>query len=495
MMAYRRFLVLAAVAALLLIRPSAWAADEKPTRLPLEPREVARSLGSQWYGVYFKDRKIGYLNSVLERVGKGDEARLVESSRTSMKMVSLGQKAELQSSQRVEFEARPPYRLLRAESTSSDGKTTQVIRLVAHPEGGFDVTVLTGKSKQTRRLTTLDFTLADSLSTDVWLRRKPRVGERITVRDLDLDEQKTNLVTNKLLATKTSLVAGVKVVYHELESLMHKMNLRSLMRCDSRGRLLSGTIGELFELRRESEVDAKNTRYSADVFVLGMVKIDGALGEPTRVTGLVVEIPGKDGEFLKSGPRQTVTTGVGGTVCKVGKTYARPVKATAKEIEENLEETTAYPIGLPRVKELARKAVGDARTPAEKVKRLVQFAHDYIRPSLGTNLPKLEDLLDRKAGDCKSYALLFNALARAAGIPAREVGGLMYMGDGVKAFGGHAWNEVVLDGHWVPVDASLVETEVNATHIRFGTERDSGGNLLRSLGKLSFRLVEVQRMP
>jgi hypothetical protein len=355
------------------------------------------------------------------------------------------------------------------------------------------VTVTTGDQKQTRRLAALDYTLADSLSTDVWLRQQRKPGDRITVRELDLEELKTNLVSNKLLATKTSLVAGVKVVYHELESVMHKLNLKALIRCDADGRLLSGTVGGLFELRREPEKAAKDTQYSADVFVLGMVKINGGLGEPTRVTGLVVEIPGKDGDFLKSGPGQTVVTGPGGTVCKVGKAHARPVKATAKEIEEALEETTVYPAGQPRVKELARKAVGDAKTPRAKVKRLVKFVHDYIRPSLGTNLPKVEDLLDRKAGDCKAYALLFNTLARACGIPAREVGGLMYMGDEVKAFGGHAWNEVVLDGHWVPVDASLAEAEVNATHISFGPERDSAGNLLRSLGKLSFRLVEVQR--
>jgi hypothetical protein len=494
-MSSKRLLSLAALAALLFVRVPALGANERPTRLTLEPKDIDKSLGTYWYGVYFKDRKIGYFSSGLARVGKGEKARLVETSRTSMKMTSLGQKAELKSWQRVEFEGHPPYRLLRAESTQSDGKTKQVIHLSARKGGGFDVTVTTGDQKQTRRLAALDYTLADSLSTDVWLRQPRKPGDTITVRELDVEELKTNLVTNKLLATKTSLVAGVKVVYHELESLMHKLNLKGLMRCDVDGRLLSGTIGELFELRRESEQAAKDTQYSADVFVLGMVKINAGLGELTGVTGLVVEVPGKDGDFLKSGPGQTVVAGPGGTVCKVGKAFAKPVKATAQEIEEGLEETTAYPINQPRVKELAQKAIGNAKTPRAKVKRLVRFVHNYIRPSLGTNLPKLEDLLDRKAGDCKSYALLFNTLARACGIPSREIGGLMYMGDSVKAFGGHAWNEVVLDGHWVAVDASLAEAEANATHIRFGTERDSAGNLLRSLGKLSFRLVEVQRTP
>jgi len=85
--------------------------------------------------------------------------------------------------------------------------------------------------------------------------------------------------------------------------------------------------------------------------------------------------------------------------------------------------------------------------------------------------------------------------ARAAGIPAREVSGLLYVGDDQKAFGGHAWNEVVLGGVWVPVDASLRQTEVDATHVSFGTDFKAAKNLLTTLGKLSFKVVEVKAGP
>ena len=114
------------------------------------------------------------------------------------------------------------------------------------------------------------------------------------------------------------------------------------------------------------------------------------------------------------------------------------------------------------------------------------------RPSLTVSRPNIPDLLVDKRGDCKSYALLFATLARAAGIPAREVSGLMYMGDDQKSFGGHAWNEVVLNGEWVPVDAAFNEVEVDATHISFGSDSAATANMLKTLGKLSFRLVEAQ---
>jgi hypothetical protein len=99
------------------------------------------------------------------------------------------------------------------------------------------------------------------------------------------------------------------------------------------------------------------------------------------------------------------------------------------------------------------------------------------------------DLLEKKEGDCNAYAALFTTVARAAGIPSREVSGLVYGGDEQKDFAGHAWNEIVLDGHWVPLDASCGQFEIDATHISFGSD----AQLLRAFGDLSFRLVEVQR--
>jgi transglutaminase-like putative cysteine protease len=138
--------------------------------------------------------------------------------------------------------------------------------------------------------------------------------------------------------------------------------------------------------------------------------------------------------------------------------------------------------------------VGRARTDEEKVKNICQFVHDFIEPSLAASIPKMQDLMVRKSGDCKSYALMFACLARAAGLPAREVSGFVYMGDSVKSFGGHAWNEVLLDGYWVPVDASMNQIEADPTHISLGTEKDAANNLLKSFGKLNFKLIDVEHV-
>ena len=70
----------------------------------------------------------------------------------------------------------------------------------------------------------------------------------------------------------------------------------------------------------------------------------------------------------------------------------------------------------------------------------------------------LESLSTRR-GDCTEFAVLYAALARAAGIPARVVSGLAYSKEsfhGVSnVFIPHAWVQAWIDGRWQSFDASL----------------------------------------
>ncbi|MGH7658469.1 MAG: transglutaminase-like domain-containing protein, partial [Gemmatimonadales bacterium] len=70
--------------------------------------------------------------------------------------------------------------------------------------------------------------------------------------------------------------------------------------------------------------------------------------------------------------------------------------------------------------------------------------------------------LERRRGDADANALALTALARASGIPARPVSGLL-LADG--RFYLHSWVELYL-GEWVEVDPALGQFPVDARHIR-----------------------------
>ena len=485
-MRYRHFVSVGILAFLIAAAPML-RAQEKFYRPELNAKYLEESLRTDWYGVYLKDKKIGYVRSERKRV----DDWYVEEQVMLMKLVSFGKKVEIAVTQRMDFESKAPYALVKAHLIEKSGpiqKTTTVTRV----KDGYEAIHEAGGEKRKQILKDVDFTLADASATDMWVRSKPKVGDQILARNFDPEDLKMETQAHKVLSSKNSLVGGVEVHFYEVESESKTRQIKTLNRYDDQGTTLSAVVA-IFELRKETEEQAKNTQYSQDLFVMGMVKLDRGIGRTDKVAELVVEVDAKEADGLEDGPRQTIAKSDKGTLLiKLGKRHGKEMKASEAEIKEALEETNSYPIKHPKIKALAEKVTQGARSDEEKVKKVVEFVHNYVKPSLSANAPNIHDLLEKKKGDCKSYALLCNNLCRAAGVPAREVSGLLYVGDDFKAFGGHAWNEVVLGGVWVPVDASMGETEINATHICFGTEHRATKNLLTTLGKLSFRVVEVK---
>ena len=105
------------------------------------------------------------------------------------------------------------------------------------------------------------------------------------------------------------------------------------------------------------------------------------------------------------------------------------------------------------------------------------------------SLPDALNTLAQGMGDCNEYAVLFAALARAAGIPAQIEAGLVYQRG---RFYYHAWNRVHIHG-WVTVDALKGQLPADATHIRLVR-----GNLpeqmeiLPMIGNLSIQIIDSE---
>jgi hypothetical protein len=481
------FIAAAAVIGLLALVPVA-RAQEAFYRPELTAKYIESSLRTDWYGVYLQNKKIGYLRNDRKRMGD----QIIEEQIMSMKLVSFGKKVEISSTQTMTFSGSAPYPLLSAMLVEKSGPIEKKTAITRVRGMGYEAVHEVGGEKRTTLLKDIDYTLADASATEVWVRGAPKIGDVVVTRNFDPEQLKMDVHTNKVLSSKKSLAGGVQVHFYEVETNSKLRQIKSLNRYDDQGTTLSANI-VIFELRKETEEQARDTQYSQDLFVMGMVKLDRGIGSTGKVAELVLEVDGKEAEAFEDGPRQSVVaTDKGSRLIKLGKKYGKQQKATEAEIKEALAETNSYPLNHPRIKALAEKVTDGARTDDEKVAKIVAFVHDFVKPHLAASAPNIHDLLEKKSGDCKSYSLLFNNLARAAGVPAREVSGLLYVGDDFKAFGGHAWNEVVLGGYWVPVDASMGETEVNATHISFGTEHRATKNLLTTLGKLSFRLIEVK---
>jgi hypothetical protein len=474
--------------------PAEARAGSRATRQDVAVKDIEAAQHNDWFGIYYQKKKVGFMNDAFERRTEKGQTYYRVRTQSQLKLLTYGRKGEIKEEQLLDFADRPPFALQRAEYVVDDGNSRRHVKLVAQHQG-YQATMTIGKATRTKVLNGVDLTLADVLSPAAWLQKGPAKGDTITLRDFDFNELKMSSVSMKLLDIRPIGPSGATL--YEVEKAEPQSKVTSVLRVDSKARIISGNVIGLFEIRRESESEAKNIEFTSDLLADFMAKLDRPVGglqdlskvilKKSNVNGLILRGKGEAYGLLPNTAMQTITRdGDNVYTIKIGKHHGTKVKATAKEIQEALAESMTYPTKDAKVIELARKAIGDARTDQEKVERLCKFVHEYIKYEV-VLVPKVHDIIERKVGDCKSYALLFTSLARAVGLPARETSGYFYMGDEVKGFGGHAWNEVVIDGHWVPVDATLGHTQLLPFYICVGD------NMSQTNGKLAFQLVEVER--
>jgi len=109
----------------------------------------------------------------------------------------------------------------------------------------------------------------------------------------------------------------------------------------------------------------------------------------------------------------------------------------------------------PRIRELSAKIAGHETNPMLEARAFYDWIGDNIKYSYTreySTVPNLsDDCLTCKQGDCGEEAMLFIALCRTRGIPARWQSGWTTF---PHAVGNHDWSEIYLAPYgWVPVDA------------------------------------------
>lgn len=129
-----------------------------------------------------------------------------------------------------------------------------------------------------------------------------------------------------------------------------------------------------------------------------------------------------------------------------------------------LEPSLAVPSRDAEIRALATQlAAGHSEAPAQ-VRAILAWMQANIRKEPPDAFSALDVLRDRRA-ECQGHSYLYAALARALGIPTRIANGLVYSPE-LQGFAFHAWNESLLDGAWIGVDATLGQLGTDPTHLR-----------------------------
>ena len=464
----RRWLVLILVIGAMMAAVTLW------WRLPsgFDPADYLRP--EQHYRLSWHGQSVGHQREVLRQLPSGEwQLELELNVAATVRDTPL----QYREHETLTFAAEPPYRLLRGDWRREQNQLSSRV----HFENGQPLQVQRwqGSALTRSEQPALAYSLADYYAVNTLVRSTPAVGERAAFARLSSEHV-------QVLHDEVAVLAQGAAWRGQPWRLSWKRageRWQAEWWLDDSGHSLSMNIGDAIRLERDTG-DAPDS--TVDLYFGHTIHSSRALGAARDVVVLELRWPQSVSLPLSETPGQTVLPGFVRTDSR-----QHGMLAPLLEWQAALAPEPRYSGADSRLQQLAKQLVAGVTDSRDKASRLLHFVSQHLEQSDVLVEQTASEILRTRRGDCTEYSQLFVALARAAGLPAREVSGLVYLGDAVQGFGGHSWAEVVVDGRWLAVDPMWNLLPVSATHLRMGSGDD--GALAAALARrdLQFSVEQV----
>jgi hypothetical protein len=457
---------------------------------------VQRPEGPEWFGLYLVGKKAGWSRVELGREIRDGREVLVGRSELLLRVNVGGSVVERRQTEERAWEARPGGRLLSFRAVfTGDGGDRTISGTCAKDRCKATIESAAGKEDHEVEGVTETADLADGV--------RLAAARRSAVRGRQLDLMKLRVKEVQDVFARREPVAGAGV--QEEVSVVEESEVGDRLAVQYKvaddGRLVEMRLGEAIVGRPETAEQAKSLE-EVDLFGLGRVPVPRALPR-TVPASITYRLQGLPPSFIdKADARQRFDKGPGGTtlltVIARQPAAADPTKDTpiAKAAQgaspDDVAATPQADSDSPKVAKLAREVAGGTPGAYAATLKLSDWVNKNLEKAYGASHDRASEVLDAGKGDCTEHSILLVAMARALGIPARQVYGLVYAryADGKDALYWHAWAEVRSAGEWIPVDPIFGQPVADATHLALGRGRQE--DAVGLLGALKVASVDVR---
>ncbi len=303
-------------------------------------------------------------------------------------------------------------------------------------------------------------------------------------------------MTNRYAGRSRVGGGGVEVPVSVIEEMEDGDRIAPRVLVADDGRIVETRVGDGMVIRLEPAETARRIDV-VDLFTTLRVPLPGPLPRevPMAITFAVRGLP--RGFDLDDARQRAVPGADGETLLTVtAREFAGPDVPRGKPAPRgDADQATTIEIDWehPAIRDLAAAVVANTPGTWAAARKLSRAVYERLDKVYGQSRDRASEILKQGRGDCTEHTRLFVALARAAGIRAREVKGLVYAnyGQGGPGLYWHAWAEVKVGNEWIAVDPTFGQDVADATHVTLG--RGSRQDAIALVGSLQVTRAEARR--
>ncbi|MBI2889733.1 MAG: transglutaminase domain-containing protein [Nitrospirae bacterium] len=446
---------------------------QRKSRSPLlPPAEIldldafaAEPPAETWMGVYYQGKKIGYTNAVWS--AEEDGYRVVERALLSPKIMGEAKEIKTATHARVG----PDYSLRSLEFKMESGPVD--FFLTGTVEGHrLKLTVRSGGRDSNHEIELQETPRLAAAVQRIAAQKKLQPGARYRMPIFD-----PSVMANQELVVEVGgrerVAVGREVVdAYKLHQVMGSVESWTWVTPEGETVKEESPMG--FTLLRETAEQALSEGWpteQVDLIASTAIPVEEFIADPTALSLISLRLRGAP---IRSLSGLTERQEVSGEVVTIRKESGletlkgRLPVPVDKGLKAFLEPEVLIPTEDPRLAAVARTALGTETGALAGARRLTSFVYSYLEKVPTVSIPDALQVLESRRGDCNEHAVLFAALARVVGLPAKVAVGLVYNGG---SFYYHAWNEVYVPGaggrgRWIAVDSALNQVPADVTHLK-----------------------------
>ena len=450
-------------------------------------------LSDQWMGIYFNDSPIGFVHTLVEpyTFEKGGSGyRILNDTRMNFML--------LRKRSVVRFEAEvfvdEGYRLRDFDFSLNSGAHEMGVSGKVLTGGFMEVEIDSqGKiSKKKIKLPQEEGVVVANIVSPFHSFGELKVGNRYSLKVF-------NPFSLELESLALDVTGKEKIMHNgeEIEAYVVKSDYRGLEQTSwvsQEGEIIREETGMGWVLLKEDAGIVSRLRQSAsgkDIELAELVSVPSNVELRKGVNHIKVIMDGVGEGFDLESRRQRV-------VERKGKSMVIEINIEPVDVEdavplpidgmrEFMEPSDFIQSRDDDIRALSARIVGGEKNSLLAAQKINQWLFKNIYKVPVVSIPSAIDVLKTREGDCNEHTVLFAALARAAGIPAKINVGLVYT-DG--RFYYHAW-PVVYVGKWVEMDPTFGQDIADAGHIKL-LEGDISRQLdiVKVLSKIKLEVIE-----